>query len=288
VLEFTVISFGWYFNLRFEHGFMAQVIWAIGVSMLVLAALVQVRIRTVALVGVALVAGHNLFDGVVPANLGPFAPLWALLHVQAPLGWAPVFVVYPLLPWIGVMALGFALGPLLNQGDNEARLRLRFLGVAAIAGFVVLRIVNLYGDPRPWMPEESGALRLLSFLNVTKYPPSLLYLLMTLGPTLVLLSLPYPAEWRVAGWLRTLGRAPLFFYVAHLYLIHALALGLGVVQGYAPRQFQRAFMDFPLHYGLDLGGVYLAWGLVVVALYPPTRWFACKKRRGRGWWWSYL
>lgn len=288
LLEFTVISAGWYFNVRYELGGIAQVIWAIGASMVVLAALVHLPMGWITGIGIAMVAGHNLLDGIAAADAGRLALPWSLLHVAGPLDGAPFFIVYPILPWIGVMALGYALGPLLGQGDSAARLRLRVAGAALVAGFVLLRAANGYGDPAPWSPQESGVTTALSFLKTTKYPPSLLYLLMTLGPTLLLLSLPFPARNRVAGWLRTLGRAPLFFYVTHIYLIHTLAITLGVWQGFAAGELATLYLRFPEGYGLPLAGVYAAWAVVVVALYPATRWFAEVKDRGRGWWWSYL
>ncbi len=288
LLEFTVISLGWYFNLTWEMGAIAQVIWAIGVAMLVLAGLVTLPIRWVATIGLVLVAGHNLLDGVAPEQLGPLGAVWALLHVSGPLAGVPVLVVYPVLPWIGVMALGFALGPLLNAGTAEARRRLRQLGLGAVAAFLVLRALDGYGDPSPWAPQATPGLTVLSFLRVTKYPPSLAYLLMTLGPVLLLLSLRYPRGWRVAEWCRTLGRAPLFFYVAHIYLVHALALGVGLLQGHAAGDLARLYFFFPATYGVKLPAVYLAWGLVLLVLYPATRWFGERKRAGRAWWWSYL
>ncbi len=196
LLEFTVISLGWYFNLTWEMGAIAQVIWAIGIAMMVLAGLVTLPIRWVATIGVVLVAGHNLLDGVTPDSLGPLGAVWALLHVSGPLAGAPVLVVYPVLPWIGVMALGFALGPLLHQGTADSRARLRRLGLAAVAGFLVLRALDGYGDPAPWSPQATAGRTVLSFLRVTKYPPSLAYLLMTLGPVLLLLG---PVSARVAG-----------------------------------------------------------------------------------------
>lgn len=287
-LEFTVISFGWYFNATWETGAIAHVIWAIGFGFLALAGLVHLPIYAVGVLGAALVLGHNLLDAVPPTGFGPLAPLWALLHLPGQVPGLPVLVVYPVLPWAGVMALGFALGPLLYQDDTTTQRRLRQLGVGAIALFLLLRAANGYGDPSPWTPQPTPTLATLSFLNTTRYPPSLLYLLMTLGPTLLLLAVRYPTGSRVAGWLRTLGAAPLFFYVTHIYFVHLLALALGLAQGFPAEALAQFYPFFPTSYGVGLAGVYAAWGALLLTLYPLTREFGHRKRAARAWWWSYL
>jgi uncharacterized membrane protein len=165
-------------------GARAQVIWAIGASMVVLAGLTYLPRAAVAAFGLAMVVGHNLLDGIAPAAFGAFAPLWHVLHVQGPLGIVPVFVTYPLVPWIGVMALGYAAGPAVFSQDAGAPRRIAWAGALMVLGFVVLRTLNGYGDPSPRFDDGSPAILAMSFLNVTKYPPSLLYVLMTLGPAL--------------------------------------------------------------------------------------------------------
>src|SRR5262245_934631 len=170
LLEFTVVSCGWYLNFRWELGLRAQVIWAIGVSMIALAGLVYLPRATILAIAVAIVAGHNLLDGITPLYAGGLETLWRVLHVQGQLPAIPAFVTYPLLPWIGVMALGYLLGPVLDLPAEERRRSLTRLGLGMIAGFLVLRMLNVYGDPAPWTPQRNGLMTLLSFINVTKYP----------------------------------------------------------------------------------------------------------------------
>ncbi len=267
-------------------------LWAIGCGLLALAALSRLSPRSVLLVGVSIIFGHNLLDGVHAADLGALGPWWSLLHEQGklPLG-APGGVIYPALPWIGVAALGYGIGPLFHE---PARLRDRMLlvaGGAALALFVVLRLSNFYGDPHPWTTQRDSLFTLLSFLNVTKYPPSLLYLLATLGGA----ALALPALELAKGWigsaLTVFGRTPLFFYVLHLYVGVAAALAFVVAQGYSLTDiagWAKAGVP-PPEAGAGLAGAYLAWILVVLALYPLCRWFAQVKRRRRDLWWlTYL
>ena len=289
LIEFTVVRFGWSFNVHFNH-FVAQVIFAIGASMVALATLVYLPRWAIAAVGLVMIAGHNLFDGVKAAQFGTAAPLWDVLHQPGHLELVPgvdLVVLYPLIPWIGVMAAGYALGPVFTR-DPAARERTLFaLGAALTAGFVLLRATNFYGDPAPWAVQASPIATVLSFLNCEKYPPSLLYLAMTLGPALVLLAAFERARGRLAGLITTIGRVPLFYYVVHIYLLHVLALvyawwlvgDIGALIG-APHK--------PAGYGLSLPGIYAVWLAVVVALYPLCRWFAGVKRRRREWWWSYF
>lgn len=287
LLELTVVTFAWYFNLGFQIGLVAQVIWAIGFSMIALAALVHLPRTAVAVIAGGMIAGHNLLDGIAPGALGALAPLWVLLHVPGDLGPLPIQVVYPLIPWIGVMAAGYALGPVFDAPGGERRSLLLRLGGALTAGFVLLRALNLYGDPVPWSVQSSGIMTALSFLNASKYPPSLLYLLMTLGPTLLALGLLERAG-RRAGWIATIGRVPLFYYVAHLYLLHTLLLVAGVVEGYPVADLAVLHLFRPEGFGFGLPAVYLLTAVMVAMLYPLSRWYDRVKRRGTGWWWSYL
>lgn len=281
ILELTIVRFGWFFDLDYSR-FVLQVIWAIGMSMVVLSALVLVPAAAVAALGVALMASHNLLDGVEASRLGTGGWLWYVLHVPH------LPVVYPLVPWIGVMAAGYGLGPLLLREPARRRRLLGMLGVGSMTAFVVLRAMNGYGDPKPWSTQTSGTFTVLSFLNVTKYPPSLLFLLMTLGPAIALLPLLERVSGPGARFFVVYGRVPLFYYVLHLYLIHAVAIGAAYLAGHDVRSFFTVFSFFPTEYGFGLPVVYLVWVAVVATLYPPCRWFAGVKQRRRDAWLSYL
>jgi uncharacterized membrane protein len=286
VLEFTVVTLAWTFNLRYDFGLMMQVIWAIGASMIVLALLARLPLGWITAIAVAMIAGHNLLDGIEPETFGVAAPLWAVLHVQQPI--AIGFVSYPLIPWIGVMALGYVMGGLFELEPERRRRLLLTLGSAMIVAFVVLRLANVYGDPHPWSVQSSATFTVLSFLKVHKYPPSLLYLLMTLGPGLLLLVLFESWRGALASVLEVFGRVPLFFYVLHIVLAHALAGLVALWAGYGTGVLTGFFPDFPSEWGYGLPVVYGVWLLVLALLYPLCRWFAEVKRRRSDWWLSYL
>jgi uncharacterized membrane protein len=297
LLELTFIHWaGWAFavNLHFN---LAMVIWAIGWSMIALAALIHVPLRAVATIGIIMIVGHNALDGLRPENLGAVGWLWKVLHVQSGIEFAPgyfLFVAYPLVPWIGVMAAGYAFGQILLQPRTERRRLVFRLGAALTLAFVLLRVSNLYGDPKPWTTQANPVFTVLSILDCYKYPPSLCYLLMTLGPGLMLLSAldreTLPAPLRPV---LVFGRVPLFYYLLHIPLIHALALLIEKVRiGHAEWLFGDPFG--PAHgepaaaAGIGLVGVYAVWILAIVLLYPLCRWFAALKRRRRDAWLSYL
>ena len=282
LIDITLIRFGWRFEfdlLRMQAG----IIFVIGASMIALAALIWLPRWAIAALALIMVAGHNLLDGVRPEQLGGAGWAWYLLHQPGMVrlgGGVSLYVLYPLIPWIGVMAAGYALGPVMQLAP-EARRRFLFrLGAAITLGFVLLRASSLYGDPAVWAVQETWLSTLLSFLNCEKYPPSLLYLMMTLGPALMLLAAFEHARGRVAEVLTVFGRVPFFFYVVHIYLIHALAIATvfaitGTLAAAPP-------------VGFGLPGVYLAWLVVLCLLYPLCRWFAGLKRRRSDWWLSYL
>jgi uncharacterized membrane protein len=288
LIEVTVISFGWYFSTRWTYGARAQVIWAIGASMVVLAALIRLPRWGIAAVGLALVVDHNLLDGIPPEAFGAFAPLWHALHVPGPLSVIPVYVTYPVLPWIGVMALGYAAGPAVFSRQANGPRRLAWAGALMLLIFVALRTLNGYGDPSPRLEHGSPALLAMSFVNVTKYPPSLLFVLMTLGPALVVLALLHRARGPIADVFITFGRVPFLFYVAHLYLVHALAVVAGMAQGFPGSAIRTVYRQLPQGYGFGLPVVYLVWLGVVAALYPMCRRYAALKAGSRAWWLSYL
>jgi uncharacterized membrane protein len=292
VLELTVSRLGWLFNLDYtSEPIILLVLWSIGVSMIVLAALVRLPLPVIAAVGVGMIAGHNALDGIRPEALGDWAPLWSLLHVQSavPLGGGRVLVVaYPLVPWIGVMAAGYAFGTFFSRPAEDRRRLFLLLGGGLTLAFLVLRAVNLYGDPSPWVVQPSAGRTLLSFLNTTKYPPSLLFLLMTLGPAIMLLPALDRLRGPAARFLGTIGRVPLFYYILHIYLIHATVLAVGTLAGFPPSMFLTLWQRPPEGWGYPLPVVYLVWAGTVLALYPACRWFAAVKARRHEAWLSYL
>lgn len=291
VLEFTIMRLGWTFGASLDL-FVAQVIWAIGASMVALSALVWLPRWAIAIIGVGMIAGHNLLDGIHPADFGAYGWIWSFLHEPGMLALTPsarLYVLYPLIPWIGVMAAGYALGPEFAHGPGERQRRFLALGAAVTLGFVVLRLANVYGDPAPWTVQETALSTALSVLNVEKYPPSLLYLMMTLGPGLMLLAAFEGARGRLAGWITTFGRVPLFYYVAHIFLIHALAVAVAwATLGDASWLFGGGLSNKPESWGFALPIVYALWLVAVAMLYPLCRWFAEFKRRRGDWWLSYL
>jgi uncharacterized membrane protein len=192
------------------------------------------------------------------------------------------------LPWIGVMALGYAAGPAVFSRQANGPRRLAWAGALMLLIFVALRTLNGYGDPSPRLEHGSPALLAMSFVNVTKYPPSLLFVLMTLGPALVVLALLHRARGPIADVFITFGRVPFLFYVAHLYLVHALAVVAGMAQGFPGSAIRTVYRQLPQGYGFGLPAVYLVWLGVVAALYPMCRRYAALKAGSRAWWLSYL
>ncbi len=262
-----------------------QVIWAIGVSMLVLAGLVWLPRPGIIAVVLIVIAGHNLLDGIVADDLGSARWLWVLLHQEGPLvpfEGARWFLAYPLVPWFAVMGAGYALGPWMTLPQAERRERVLWLGLALTVGFVVLRASGLYGDPHPWTSGRG----VLAFLDCEKYPPSLLFLVMTLGPALVLLAV---MDRPLGPWgqrVSVFGRVPLFYYVLHFLLIHVVAIVLAW-----PTLGSAALTHVYMPaggLGFSLPVVYALWIAVVLALYPPSRWFAGVKQRSNAAWLSYL
>jgi uncharacterized membrane protein len=306
VLEFTVVRFGIMFDLHLHDFNGAQTIWALGCSMIALGLLVHLPLWLIGTFGVVMIAVHNAFDGIRAPAWSPGMPdlslgdkLTLVLHQQGLLavGGADgpvVLMVYPLIPWIGVMAAGYAFGQLYTMDASRRRRLLLGLGAATTALFVLLRASNVYGDPSKWAVQSSSGFTVLSFLNVTKYPPSLLYLCMTLGPAILFLAL---AERERRSWLGdslvTFGRVPLLFYLLQWYVAHLMALGMftlmgqptGVLFGSPIRVIPAAELA---GIGFSLPVVYAFWVIGVLLIYPLCARFAAVKKRRSDWWLGYL
>jgi uncharacterized membrane protein len=271
---------------------MLLVLWALGWAMITLAALVRLPAWVVTAFGVLLIAGHNLLDRVQSAN-----PLWSILHAPGFVLNTPghvVFAAYPLIPWIGVTAVGYGLGQVYRWDADRRRAFLLRLGLALTLAFLLIRGLNAYGDPTHWTRQKTAAFTVLSFLSTIKYPPSLLFLLMTLGPALILLGSLDRHTPRLLRPALVIGKVPLFYYVLHFALIHLLAVATCALRyGSAHWMFESpdlAHYPFtaPPGWGYSLPVVYLAWAFVVVAMYPLCRWFAALKQRRSDAWLSYL
>ena len=301
VLEFTVLRLAWTFKLDFRHYEMAGVIWVIGICMVLMAGLVKLPLKALAAFGLIVIAGHNLVDSRLLSwtehlNEHAASGLWKLLYVgfyagPVQLGSLHLFVLYSIIPWIGVMAAGYAFGKILTFEPARRRKLCLLIGFSAIGLFVLLRGFNLYGDPFPWQHGRMPAP--LAFLNTTKYPASLCFLLMTLGPAIASIPLLESASGAASRFVNVFGRVPFFYYVLHIPLIHALALLVSKLRfGYVnPWLFTNHPMGNPrppAGYTWDLWLLYLVWAIALALLYLPCRRFAELKARRTEWWLRYL
>ena len=295
-LELTVVSFAWFFDVHFITIGMF-VIWALGISMMVLSILIYLPQAAILIIGLLMVFGHNLLDNVHVSGSGFPSFIWSVIHEQHQFEYKGhfFFVGYPLVPWIGVMALGYCTGSFYkNDFDNVRRKRLLLLmGVCALVLFILLRYSNWYGDASHWSKQSQPAFTLLSFLNVSKYPPSLLYLLVTLGPALIFLSFTERSNNWLAEKIKVIGRVPMFYYLVHLYLIHLGAMLAAGLSGFSWKDMiltnwisaEPALRG----YGFSLGVVYIIWFLLIVILYFLCKWYDdYKKKNKEKWWLSYL
>lgn len=297
-LELTVVRcLGWQFN--FDYHFTGLlVIWELGCSMIVLAALIYLPRWAIALFAIVMIAGHNLLDPIEPQSFGAFAWLWNILHAPGkfdPLPGVTVATPYTLIPWVGVMAAGYVVGGFYRLEPVERRKRLLWLGIVLSGTFIIIRALNFYGDPAPWTVQRNGLFTVLSFLNCQKYPPSFLFLLMTLGPIIILLALLDNYLPAILRPLIVFGRVPLFFYLLHLPLIHGVAIALSYIKYgravwlfHGPAGIPLFASAYPSNYGYGLATIYLVWIAVTIVLYPLCVWFAGVKQRRRDVWLSYL
>ena len=277
LLELTIVKFGWAPEPFYAFTIL-QVIWALGWSMVLLAPFSSLPPRLLALLGAVMILSHHVLDSISSNDLGPLAFLWAMIHERQkfePIPGHTIFVVYPLIPWIGVMALGFGLGQLYLKTSRVRSILLQKLGLGLCLAFIILRTINLYGNPTPWSIQPQLIFSILSFLNCQKYPPSLVYLLMTLGPVLLLLSLlERHRSWGGFGQtLMIFGRVPLFFYIAHLYLLRITSFVLAYM-----RWGNTAFQPPPDgHLGnpeYPLWAVYLIFIVAILVLFPLCKAYA--------------
>jgi uncharacterized membrane protein len=311
VLEFTFLRLAWTFNLDFRHYEMAGVIWVIGCCMILMAGLVKLPPPAVGALGVLIIAAHNLMDshmGQLLAGMDQnrFSGLWKIMYVgffAGPIRFGAdgpnLIVLYSIIPWIGVMAAGYGFGKVLTLQPAKRKIVCLTVGLSAIALFLILRGFNLYGDPRPWhaaTAAHNGAPpmpALLSFLNTTKYPASLCFLLMTLGPIITLIPVLEGLSGALARGISLFGRVPFFYYMLHIPLIHALALvvskiKLGFVSPWLFANHPMGNPEPPDGYAWSLPLLYLVWGITIVVLYFACRWFAALKAKRSHWWLQYL
>jgi uncharacterized membrane protein len=297
-LELTwVLCLGWKMNFKYDQIFF-WVIWALGFSMIVLAGLIFLRPRLLLALSLAVIVLHNALDPITPAQLEGLGWLWKILHVLDTIPVSTHLTIlnnYPLLPWIFVMSAGYCFGRVLDLAPDRRKQFLLRLGAALTVAFVLLRWSNVYGDMHPWATRPSVAMTIASFLNVTKYPPSLLYLLMTLGPGIFILGLADRIQLRDSNPLIVFGRVPLFYYLLHLPLIHLVSIALAWFRYRRidfmlnnPPSLAGPAQLFPVDYGYNLAIVYLVWIGVVVALYPLCKWFSAVKQKKNSVLLSYL
>lgn len=285
-VELVIVAFGLTFDITISYHFL-QVIWAIGVSMMVLSVLVYLPGQAIFAVGVILVVGHNLLDPIQMAGTSLPALIWYILHQEIEIVFSPdliVFFHYPLIPLVGLMALGYVFGGLYRSGF-EADKRKKWLlwtGMAAILTFLILRGFNLYGEPDQWSQQSTPVYSLLSFLNTTKYPMSLQFLLMTMGPALIFLALTERIKNRITTIILTFGGVSLFFYILHIYVIHFITLWALELSGrswFEGIMTAEAFLSKNLvDFGFPLYVVYLVWILVMLVMYPLCVWYRAYKK----------
>jgi len=297
-IELTVVNFAWTFDIGLGlHIF--QVIWAIGVCMIFMAALIYLHKKVLLALGLLILFGHNLLDGITMQGNDPLSLLWYFTHQQGFAqfnnGESLMLIPYPILPWLSIMILGYCFGHFYQKGfDAKTRKKwLLYFGIGAIALFISIRFINIYGNLTPWSEQKDGIYTLMSFINTTKYPPSLLYTLMTLGPAMLFLYVIESVKNWFTNILVVIGRVPFFYYILHLYIIHLIGfIGLELLGEnwkeliFTPQRFTSGFL---VDKGYDLWVTYAIWIVVVVVLYPLCKLYMTYKANNKDkWWLSYL
>ncbi|MDB5231296.1 MAG: hypothetical protein JWN76_2101 [Chitinophagaceae bacterium] len=291
-LDLSVIGFGWTFNIHFP-AFFFDTLWALGVSMVALSIFIHLPFKVILALGIIISAGHNLLDNFHVQGNNLLAFLWGEVHDQRifKFGGYTLMTAYPVLSWIGIIALGYCFGALYKNGSDPVKRKrsLLLLGSSAIILFILLRVANLYGDQQLWSAQKSGLFTFLSFINVTKYPPSLLYTLVTLGPAIIFLAFAEKPLNKVTSVISLYGRVPMFYYLLHIYLIHLMAMAAAQLTGFGWKSM--IVDDFPevKGFGFSLGIVYLIWIGVVLVLYSVCKSYdKYKTAHKEKWWLSYL
>lgn len=296
VLEIFINNLIWQFDLGYNF-IMLQVIWAIGLSMVCLSLLIYLPKKILILIGFILIAGHNLLDGIVMQGNNLSSVLWYILHQRHGFNVDSgqfIQISYPIIPWIGVIVLGYCFGTL-YQKDFNVVLRKKWLlslGLGSVIIFFVIRGINIYGDLAAWSVQKNTMYTILSFLNVTKYPPSLDYILITLGPSMLFLVCIENVKNKITGWLLVFGRVPLFYYFMHVLFIHTMAVASVLISGNWQNILldDRAFSPSNMaKYGYSLMVVYLVWIIILLLLYPFCKKYMVYKANNKDkWWLSYL
>ncbi len=292
-LELTLVGFFWSFNGEFLTSPKVAVLFAIGVSMIAVGFLIYLPKYLIAIIAITMLLGHNALDTIQPSEFGEYAWAWMLLHSPGNflIGDIEVRVVYPFIPWIGVMALGYLFGPITKKPRLQRKKIFMLTGLGFVIFGLVLRFLNIYGDPTLWSETSSLELTIMSFLNVTKYPPSLIYLSLLIGMAMVLMSL---LDRDLGAWskpFQNIGQVPFFFYVLHIPILHLAGILFALYQfGDASWLYGAPLKKSPEEfvYEYQLLPTYIAWFLAVLALYYPSKWFASLKQTRKDWWLSYL
>lgn len=297
-IELTVVNFAWVFDIGIGVHIL-QVIWAIGLCMIFLSILIFIPVKYLLGIGVLLVVGHNLLDGITRQGNDPLSIVWYVLHQSKFLSinnsQSVIIFAYPIIPWLGLMILGYCFGTFYEKklDANIKKKWLLRLGVTSIILFILLRSINMYGDMAPWSQQKNFVYTFLSFLNTTKYPPSLMYILMTIGPALLFLYFTEKVQNKLSKMLVVIGRVPFYYYILHLYIIHLFGfIGLLILGEnwkeliYTPKRFMSGYLADK---GFDLWVTYLVWLLVIIILYPLCKKYQVYKANNPNkWWLSYL
>ncbi|MEO6233348.1 MAG: heparan-alpha-glucosaminide N-acetyltransferase domain-containing protein [Ferruginibacter sp.] len=297
LIDLTVMTLGILGDIHFGI-FVLQTIWAIGISMVILGLVIWLPFSAILTLGLLIVFGHNVLDFVEKIHIGPYPLWWSMLHVRSlhPLwGNHQLFVVYPFLSWAGLMMLGYCCGKIFTQFDEAKRNKiLLWTGIGLVAFFIALRATNFYGNPQQWSQQKNGLYTLLSFLDVQKYPPSLLYMCITIGPSLVFLALIKNSQSRLSKIFMVYGRVPFFYYIIHFYVLHIISIICFLSRGHSFADGMKGLPGVPFKFiipgeGYSLWVVYGVWISVVIALYPLCKWYdQYKSNHPEKKWLSYL